>query len=196
MRWKLLLLGVCLLLVGCVAEFGLTTRTTKAYFANVAEEHSGNAAVRAQETPTTTPEETPTPGETPTATSEETPTATPGETPTATPGETPTATPQETPTATSAITPTATSGLIYHQVGKAVQIGQDWQIIVTSVTTQNQMNSTSASDGMTYLVIGVTMKNIASGFKTVKPSTQFSLEDSTGQKYMLSTSGVSNIQGA
>ena len=181
MRWKLLLLGVCLLVVGCVAGFGLTTRTTRAYFVNVAEQQSRNAAALAQETPTATPETTPT--------------TTPGGTPTATPQERPTATPEITPTATPEGTSVATPSPPYHKVHEIVQVGQDWRIVVTSVATQNQMNSIPASTGMTFLVLNVAMKNITTGFKTISPYTQFSLEDSASQKYTLYTAGATNIQG-
>src|SRR5437879_719233 len=105
MRWKLLLLAVCLLLVGCVAVFGSNTRTTRAYFVDMAEENNGTAAALAQETPTATPGA---------------PTATPEITPTATPGA-PTATPEITPTATPEGTSVATPSPSYHKVGEIVQ---------------------------------------------------------------------------
>ncbi len=72
----------------------------------------------------------------------------------------------------------------HFKVGQTVKVGDTWQITVDSAKTStgSEFNKPQKS-GDVFLVIIVTMKNLSSQEQTVSSLAQWTLQDSTGQKY-------------
>jgi hypothetical protein len=80
---------------------------------------------------------------------------------------------------------TPTSAPAQHfKIGQTVKVGSDWQVVVDSAKTStgSEFNKPQKA-GDVYLIITVSMKNISSQEQDASSLLQWSLQDSTGQKY-------------
>lgn len=62
-------------------------------------------------------------------------------------------------------------------------MGDTWQITVNSVKTSKGEQFLTPTAGNIYLIVDVTLKNTSGQEQTVSSALNFSLQDSTGQKY-------------
>ena len=105
----------------------------------------------------------------------------------ATGGNTPTV--GDTPTS-SGITPTSQTTTNNAKVGETVQAGPNYAVTVNSVKTSTGDSVFSPKAGNIYLVIDVTVKNTSSSPQDVSSFVNFELQDSTGQKYEETFTGI------
>lgn len=82
--------------------------------------------------------------------------------------------------AAAVATPTPTAGAVQHfRVGQQVSIGHLWQITVNGTKTSTGDPFSRPPAGHTYLVIDLTMKNVATGQQTANPF-DYGLRDPQG----------------
>jgi hypothetical protein len=95
-------------------------------------------------------------------------------------------------TITNSNTPsTSGSGGSQHfKVGDQVKVGDTWIVTVNSVKTNQGNDIVQPKSGNTFLIIDITLKNVSSQEQTVSSLLQFTLQDSTGQKYDEAITGV------
>jgi hypothetical protein len=91
-------------------------------------------------------------------------------------------------TAPNGNTPAATQGQPqgsqHFKVGEQVQVDDTWQVTVQSAKTSNGSGFYKPQkSGDVFLIFIVSMKNISSQEQTVSSLVQWSVQDSTGQKY-------------
>ena len=96
-------------------------------------------------------------------------------------------------TSLQADTPT-TAVAKHFKVGDNVKVGDTWNINVESVKTSpgSEFNKPT-KDGDVFLIITVSMKNLSAKEQIVSSIVQFSLQDTTGQKYNI---GIDTDAGA
>jgi flagellar basal body-associated protein FliL len=82
---------------------------------------------------------------------------------------------------TSASTP-APSGQ-HFKVGQTVKVGDTWQVTVNSAKTSQGDEFTTPTAGNTFVIVDVSLKNLSSTEQNISSALNFSLQDSTGQKY-------------
>ena len=68
-------------------------------------------------------------------------------------------------------------------VGQVVKVGDTWQVTVNSVKTSKGEQFLTPTAGNIYLIVDVTLKNTSGQEQTISSALNFSLQDSTGQKY-------------
>lgn len=71
----------------------------------------------------------------------------------------------------------------HFKVGDQVKVGSTWNVTVNSVTTSQGDDISQPKSGNTFLVIDVSLKNVSSQEQDLSSLIQFTLQDSTGQKY-------------
>jgi flagellar basal body-associated protein FliL len=84
---------------------------------------------------------------------------------------------------TPASTPTTAPSSQHFKVGDQVKVGDTWIVTVNSATTSKGSDISTPKSGNIYLVLDVTLKNVSNQEQNVSSIAQFTLEDSTGQKY-------------
>ena len=75
------------------------------------------------------------------------------------------------------------SGNQHFKVGDQVNVGNTYMVTVNSVKTNGGDDVSQPKAGNTFLVVDVTLKNTSSKEQNVSSLLQFTLKDSTGQKY-------------
>lgn len=87
----------------------------------------------------------------------------------------------------TAVTPTtkatSTTGSQHFKVGQTVKVGESWQVTVNSAKTSQGDEFTTPTAGSQFVIVDVTLKNVSSTEQNVSSAVNFSLQDSTGQKY-------------
>ncbi len=85
------------------------------------------------------------------------------------------------------------------KVGQTISVGGTWQITVVSAKTDtgSQFN-TPQKPGDVFLVVTIAVKNISSQSQTMSSALQWTLQDSTGQKYdfTIDANAGSTLDGA
>ena len=71
----------------------------------------------------------------------------------------------------------------HFKVGDQVKVGDTYIVTVNSVTTNKGDDISQPKAGNTFLVVDVTIKNTSSKEQNVSSLLQFTLKDTTGQKY-------------
>jgi hypothetical protein len=90
--------------------------------------------------------------------------------------------------------PTTSTTSQHFKVGDAVTVGSTWKAVVNSVKTDDGGQFSSAlKAGDTYLVVNISLTNLSSQEQNVSSELNFTLQDSTGQKY---TEGIDPNAGA
>lgn len=75
------------------------------------------------------------------------------------------------------------SGSQHFKVGDQVNVGNTYTVTVNSVKTSAGDDITQPKAGNTFLIVDVTLKNTSSTEQNLSSLLQFTLKDSTGQKY-------------
>jgi hypothetical protein len=89
----------------------------------------------------------------------------------------------------TAVTPTSTSAAStapstqHFKVGQTVKVGDTWEVTINSAKTSEGEQFLTPPAGHHYLIVDVTLKNISSQEQNVSSALNFTLQDSTGQKY-------------
>jgi hypothetical protein len=83
--------------------------------------------------------------------------------------------------AQATITPASISA--HHKVNETISVDNIWQVTVTKVSTSQGSTLSTPQAGDTLLLIEVSMKNISTQSQTASSLIQYSLRDSSGQKY-------------
>ncbi len=87
-------------------------------------------------------------------------------------------------TTTNSNTPsTSGSGSKHFKVGEQVKVGDTWIVTVNSVKTSQGNSFEKPKSGNVFLIIDISLKNISSKEQELSSLLQFTLQDSTGQKY-------------
>jgi hypothetical protein len=81
----------------------------------------------------------------------------------------------------------------HFKVGDTVKVGSDWQAVVNSVKTDDGGQYSGLKSGDTYIVVDVSLTNLSSTEQNVSSELNFTLQDTTGQKY---TEGIDSNAGA
>jgi|SRR5580765_3126394 len=71
----------------------------------------------------------------------------------------------------------------HFKVGDTVKVGTDWQAVVNSAKTDSGGQYSALKSGDVYLVVDISLTNLSSQEQTVSSLIDFTLQDSTGQKY-------------
>src|SRR5438045_4999491 len=79
--------------------------------------------------------------------------------------------------------PTSNPSGQHFKVGQVVTVGDTWQVTVNSAKTSEGDQFITPTADHHYLILDVTLKNISSQEQNVSSALNFSLQDSTGQKY-------------
>lgn len=77
----------------------------------------------------------------------------------------------------------AKSGNQHFKVGDQVNVGNTYTVTVNSVKTSSGSDISQPQAGNTFLIIDVTLKNTSAQEQDLSSLLQFTLKDSTGQKY-------------
>ena len=85
-------------------------------------------------------------------------------------------------TTTGNTTPAATPGA-HFKVGDTVTVGSTWKAVVNSVKTDDGGQYSALKPGNTYLVVDISLTNLSDKEQNVSSALNFTLQDSTGQKY-------------
>jgi len=83
----------------------------------------------------------------------------------------------------STSTPTSNPSGQHFKVGQVVTVGNTWQVTVNSAKTSEGEQFITPTADHHYLILDVTLKNISSQEQNVSSALNFTLQDSTGQKY-------------
>lgn len=86
-------------------------------------------------------------------------------------------------TATSNSSKTDTKPAQHFKVGETVKVGDTWQAIVNGAKTDDGGQYSALKSGDTYLVVDVSLTNLSNKEQNVSSILNFTLQDSTGQKY-------------
>lgn len=87
-------------------------------------------------------------------------------------------------TAAGGTKPTTTNIAPRHfSVGQQVKVGDTWMVTLDNVKTSKGSDYAKPKDGNVYLLVTVSMKNVSNQEQTVSSLGNFSLQDSSGQKY-------------
>ncbi|MGZ3600504.1 MAG: DUF4352 domain-containing protein [Ktedonobacterales bacterium] len=78
---------------------------------------------------------------------------------------------------------TSSSGAKHFKVGDQVKVGDTYVVTVNSVKTSNGDDFSKPKSGNTFLVVDISIKNVSSKEQDLSSILQFTLKDSTGQKY-------------
>jgi hypothetical protein len=78
-------------------------------------------------------------------------------------------------------TPTSVSA--HHKLNETVSVDNTWQVTVTKVSTYQGNTISTPTTGNTFIQIEVSMKNISKQQQIVSSLIQYSLHDTSGQKY-------------
>ncbi len=79
--------------------------------------------------------------------------------------------------------PTSNPSGQHFKVGQVVTVGDTWQVTVNSAKTSEGEQFITPTADHHYLILDVTLKNMSSQEQNVSSALNFSLQDSTGQKY-------------
>jgi hypothetical protein len=71
----------------------------------------------------------------------------------------------------------------HFHVGDQVTVGSTWKAVVSGVSTDNGGAYYGPKDGNTYLVVDISLTNLSSKEQHISSILNFTLKDSTGQKY-------------
>jgi hypothetical protein len=71
----------------------------------------------------------------------------------------------------------------HFKVGDTVKVGTTWQAVVNSVKTDDGGQYSTLKSGDTYLVADISLTNLSNQEQNVSSLAQFTLQDTTGQKY-------------
>lgn len=77
----------------------------------------------------------------------------------------------------------SSSGAKHFKVGDQVKVGDTYVVTVNSVTTSNGDDFMKPKSGNTFLIVDVSIKNVSSKEQNLSSLLQFTLKDSSGQKY-------------
>jgi len=84
---------------------------------------------------------------------------------------------------TTTTAPTTNPSNQHFQIGQTVKVGDTWQITINSAKTSNGSQFYTPKSGQMFLVLNITAKNISSQEQNISSLIQFTLTDTTGQKY-------------
>jgi flagellar basal body-associated protein FliL len=101
-------------------------------------------------------------------------------------GSTPTTattTTSSTQPSTSSQPTTAPAANAHHKINETVSVDGKWQVTINSAKKSTGSGFSTPKPGNVYVLVTVTMKNIGSSQQTASSLLQWSLRDSTGQKY-------------
>lgn len=97
--------------------------------------------------------------------------------------------------AQSAGTPGTVSA--HHKLNEAVSVSNTWEVTVTKISTSQGSTLSTPAAGNTFVQIEVSMKNISKTSQIASSLIQFSLHDTSGQKYQENIlSGASSPEGS
>jgi len=71
----------------------------------------------------------------------------------------------------------------HFKVGQVVKVNDTWQVTINSVKTVNGGEFSTPTAGDVYFIVDVTIKNLSGQEQNVSSALNFSLQDTTGQKY-------------
>jgi hypothetical protein len=71
----------------------------------------------------------------------------------------------------------------HHKLNEVVSVGDTWQVTVTKVSTNQGDDINTPTAGNTFIQIDVSMKNISNQQQIASSLVQYSLTDTSGQKY-------------
>lgn len=71
----------------------------------------------------------------------------------------------------------------HFKVGDTVKVGDTWQAVVNSAKTDFGGNFSALKSGDVYLIVDISVTNLSSTEQTISSIANFTLQDSTGQKY-------------
>ena len=83
--------------------------------------------------------------------------------------------------AQASVTPSSVSA--HHKVNETISVDNIWQVTVTKVSTSQGTTIATPQPGNTLLQVEVSMKNISGQQQTASSLIQYSLRDTSGQKY-------------
>ena len=86
-------------------------------------------------------------------------------------------------TTTGGSSSTSSSGAKHFKVGDQVKVGDTYVVTVNSVKTSNGDDFSKPKSGNTFLIVDVSIKNVSSKEQNLSSLLQFTLKDSSGQKY-------------
>lgn len=78
---------------------------------------------------------------------------------------------------------TSSSGGKHFKVGDQVKVGNTYVVTVNSVKTSKGDDISQPKSGNTFLIVDVSIKNVSSKEQDLSSLLQFTLKDSSGQKY-------------
>lgn len=78
---------------------------------------------------------------------------------------------------------TSSSGAKHFKVGDQVKVGDTYVVTVNSVKTSKGDDISTPKSGNTFLIVDVSIKNVSSKEQDLSSILQFTLKDSSGQKY-------------
>ncbi len=78
---------------------------------------------------------------------------------------------------------TSSSGPQHFKVGDQVKVGDTYVVTVNSVKTSKGDDISQPKSGNTFLIVDVSIKNVSTKEQNLSSILQFTLKDSTGQKY-------------
>ena len=91
---------------------------------------------------------------------------------------------KNTGTATSGTTrATSKPALSHFGVGQTVQVGDTWTVILDSAKTSTGSQYVKPKEGSVYVLVTISMKNVSNKEQNISSALNFSLQDSSGQKY-------------
>lgn len=94
---------------------------------------------------------------------------------------------------TSGTTIPAATPASHFKVGDTVTVGSTWKAVVNSVKTDDGGQYSALKAGDTYLVVDISLTNLSSKEQNISSALNFTLQDSTGQKY---NEGIDSNAGA
>lgn len=85
----------------------------------------------------------------------------------------------------------------HFKVGDTVKVGSTWQAVVNSVKTDDGGQYSALKSGDVYLVVDMSLTNLSNQEQNVSSMLNFTLQDSTGQKYnqTIDTNAGASIDG-
>lgn len=86
-------------------------------------------------------------------------------------------------TTTGGSSSTSSNTAKHFKVGDQVKVGDTYIVTVNSVTTSNGDDFSKPKSGNTFLIVDVSIKNVSSKEQNLSSLLQFTLKDSSGQKY-------------
>jgi hypothetical protein len=100
-----------------------------------------------------------------------------------TPNTATSSTPGSASTGNSTNAPTQPPANQHFKVGDTVTVGSTWKAVVNGVSTDGGNDFSVPKDGHTYLIIDVSLTNLSNKEQNISSLLNFTLKDSTGQKY-------------